>query len=100
MITPNEGFVYKKQGTVIDQLDAADGIDYKSGSLADIVRTLEEAHAHHLKNSIAINVIFYNEQSVKNFNKMIEGIGFHPLVQMGLRRLDDTREIRYHSYIN
>ena len=100
VITPDEGFIYKKEGAAIDQLSESDKIDYKSGSLADIVRTLEEAHANHLKNSIAINVIFYNEQSVKNFNKMIEGIGFHLLAQMGLKRLDDTREIRYHSYIN
>jgi len=98
VITPDEGFIYKKEGAAIDQLSESDKIDYKSGSLADIVRTLEEAHANHLKNSIAINVIFYNAQSVKNFNKMIEGIGFHLLAQMGLKRLDDTREIRYHSY--
>ena len=100
VITPDEGFIYKKEGAAIDQLSESDKIDYKNGSLADIVRTLKETHANHLRNSIAINVIFYDEQSIKNFTEMIEGQRFHLSAQMGLKRLDDTKELRYHSYIN
>src|SRR3989338_6520818 len=100
VITPYEGFIYKKDGNSINQLEGSDRIDYRDGSLKDVIRTIKESHSNHLKNSIAINVIFYNKQAVEAFTKMMEVQGFHHLTQIELKNLDSAREIRYYVYLN
>src|SRR3989338_7674017 len=41
VITPEEGFIYKKQGDSVLEVEAANGLDYGNGRLSDILVHLQ-----------------------------------------------------------
>ncbi len=100
-----EWFVYKKQGDEILEVEWADKvidkIDYGNGTLTELFKHFQKLAGSNAKRNAetSVNVIFFNRDAYAAFDPLMQKAGFHLAAIIGAKRIDDTREIRYYTYL-